>query len=59
MDPRGPRLYQELEGFAIWELNEHRGIYEAVKAGDPEQSAERMRNHVNAMELHYRKVGSA
>ncbi len=59
MDPRGPRLYQQLEGFALWELKEHRGIFEAVKAGDADQSAERMRGHVNAMELHYRKVGSA
>jgi GntR family transcriptional regulator, transcriptional repressor for pyruvate dehydrogenase complex len=58
MDPRGPRLYEQLEDFAAWELAEHRGIYEAVRAGEPELAAERMRNHVNAMELHYRKVGS-
>jgi len=58
MDPRGPSLYAQLKDFAAWELKEHRGIYEAVKAGDPELSAERMRNHVNAMELHYRTVGS-
>jgi len=58
MDPWGPRLYEQLEGFAAWELKEHRGIYDAVKAGDAELSAERMRSHVNAMELHYRKVGS-
>jgi len=58
MDPRGPKLYAQLPDFAVWELKEHRGIFEAVKASDPELSAERMRNHVNAMELHYRAVGS-
>lgn len=58
MVTRGPRLYEQLTDFGRWELDQHRWIYEAVRAADPEEAAERMRQHVMAMETHYRKVGA-
>jgi GntR family transcriptional repressor for pyruvate dehydrogenase complex len=58
MVARGPRLYEQLKGFGNWELDQHRWIYEAVRATNPDEAAERMRQHVAAMEMHYRKVGA-
>jgi GntR family transcriptional repressor for pyruvate dehydrogenase complex len=58
MVKRGPRLYARLKDFAKWELDQHRAIYEAVRAGDAELAAERMHGHVRAMEAHYRKTGT-
>jgi GntR family transcriptional repressor for pyruvate dehydrogenase complex len=58
MVTRGPRLYEQLEDFGEWELDQHRSIYEAIRAADPEEAAERMRRHVTAMETNYRKVGA-
>jgi DNA-binding FadR family transcriptional regulator len=55
---RGPRLYELLDGFGKWELDQHRWIYEAVRDANPAEAAERMRQHVTAMEAHYRKVGA-
>jgi GntR family transcriptional repressor for pyruvate dehydrogenase complex len=57
MIARGPRLYELLGNFGQWELEQHRWIYEAIRAQDAEEAAERMRQHVTAMESHYRKVG--
>jgi len=39
-------------------LDQHRWIYEAIRAADPEEAAERMRQHVAVMEANYRKVGA-
>ena len=58
MVARGPRLYELLDGFGKWELDQHRWIYEAVRDANPAEAAERMRQHVTAMEAHYRKVGA-
>jgi GntR family transcriptional repressor for pyruvate dehydrogenase complex len=55
---RGPRLYELIPDFSRWELDQHRGIFEAVRAADPDLAVERMRQHVAAMEEHYRKVGT-
>jgi GntR family transcriptional repressor for pyruvate dehydrogenase complex len=59
MVSRGPRLYRDLEGFSEWELDQHRQIYEAVRAGSPDLAADRMHAHVRAMAEHYKKVGEA
>jgi GntR family transcriptional repressor for pyruvate dehydrogenase complex len=58
MVKRGPRLYEQLKDFGRWELDQHRSIYESIRAADPEEAAERMRRHVTAMETNYRKVGA-
>jgi GntR family transcriptional repressor for pyruvate dehydrogenase complex len=58
MVARGPRLYEQLKDFGKWELDQHRWIYEAVQTANPDEAAERMRQHVVAMETHYRKVGA-
>jgi GntR family transcriptional regulator, transcriptional repressor for pyruvate dehydrogenase complex len=57
MIARGPVLYERLNGFGQWELEQHRWIYEAVRDQNADEAAERMRQHVTAMESHYRKVG--
>jgi len=58
MVKRGPRPYTRLKDFAKWELDQHRAIFEAVRAGDAELAAKRMHEHVTAMEVHYRKAGA-
>jgi GntR family transcriptional regulator, transcriptional repressor for pyruvate dehydrogenase complex len=58
MVTRGPRLYDLLDGFGKWELEQHRWIFEAIQAANPEEAAERMHHHVMAMEENYRKVGA-
>jgi GntR family transcriptional repressor for pyruvate dehydrogenase complex len=58
MVARGPRLYEQVKDFGKWELDQHRWIYEAVRAASPDEAAERMRQHVAAMEANYRKVGA-
>ena len=58
MVERGPDLY-EREGFREWDIAEHTRIYEAIAAGDPDLAAERMREHIHALDAHYREVGSA
>ena len=42
---RGPTL-EEIPGYREWELVEHRGLYEAVRDGDPDLAATRMRAHL-------------
>jgi GntR family transcriptional regulator, transcriptional repressor for pyruvate dehydrogenase complex len=49
----GPAFYETIDGYAEWELSEHRSIFEAIREGDPDLAAERMRSHVNAMSEHY------
>ncbi len=56
---RGPRLYEQLPEFARWELEQHRHIFEAVRAGDPDLAGARMHDHVAAMETHYKRAGEA
>jgi GntR family transcriptional repressor for pyruvate dehydrogenase complex len=53
---RGPRLETE-PGYAEWELGEHRGLYEAVRAGDAPLAVERMRAHLDAMMRHHARAG--
>jgi DNA-binding FadR family transcriptional regulator len=58
MVSRGPRLYEQLKDFGKWELGQHRWIYESVRVANPDEAADRMRQHVAAMEANYRKVGA-
>jgi GntR family transcriptional repressor for pyruvate dehydrogenase complex len=58
MVARGPQLYEQLKDFGKWELDQHRWIYEAVRAAKPDEAAERMHHHVTTMEANYRKVGA-
>lgn len=59
MFDRGPRLYEDLEGFSEWELRQHTGIYVAIRDQNANLAARRMAAHVAAMAGHYRKVGEA
>ena len=43
MVERGPRVYS-LEGFGEWDLQEHRGLFEAVRDRDSERPREVMRD---------------
>lgn len=53
---RGPRL-EAIDGYPEWELREHRGILEAVEAGDEERTADRMRRHLDGVIDYYRQLG--
>ena len=57
MVERGPDLY-ERQGFHAWDVEEHTRIFEAIAAGDPELAATRMREHILALDQHYREVGA-
>jgi GntR family transcriptional regulator, transcriptional repressor for pyruvate dehydrogenase complex len=58
MVERGPRIYR-LEGFGEWDLQEHRGLFEAVRDRDSDLAAERMRIHIEELARRYRVVGAA
>jgi GntR family transcriptional repressor for pyruvate dehydrogenase complex len=58
MVERAPRIYS-LEGFAEWDLQEHRGIFEAINDRDPDRAGELMRAHIEALAERYRVVGAA
>ncbi len=58
MVERGPRVYA-LEGFSEWDLQEHRGLLEAVRDRDPERAARLMREHIEELARRYRAVGAA
>jgi len=59
MFERGPRLYDDLEGFSEWELHQHAGIYHAIRDQNADLAAKRMAAHVAAMAGHYRRAGEA
>jgi len=59
MFDRGPRLYDDLEGFSEWELRQHTGIYHAIRDQNADLAAQRMAAHVAAMAGHYRRAGEA
>jgi DNA-binding FadR family transcriptional regulator len=50
---RVPRLYELADGFGTWDVEEHQGIYLAVRDRDGERAAARMRDHVLAIETLY------
>jgi DNA-binding FadR family transcriptional regulator len=54
---RGPRVYS-LPGFGEWDIQEHRGLYEAVRDRDPDLAARRMREHIEELARRYRAVGA-
>jgi DNA-binding FadR family transcriptional regulator len=53
---RGPAL-EALGGYREWELGEHRRLYEAVRAGDPELAARRMQAHLEQVEAYHERLG--
>jgi DNA-binding FadR family transcriptional regulator len=53
---RAPRLYELADGFGKWDVEEHRGIYAAVRDGEGELAAARMREHVLAIRSHYEQL---
>ena len=57
MIERGPRVYQ-FEGFGEWDLQEHRGLYGAVRDRDAERAAKLMREHIEELARRYRAVGA-
>lgn len=59
MFERGPRLYDDLEGFSGWELRQHTGSYLAIRDQNADLAAKRMAAHVVAMAGHYRRAGEA
>jgi GntR family transcriptional repressor for pyruvate dehydrogenase complex len=56
LQERGPRL-EELDGYREWELAEHRRLFAAVRARDPELAAELMRAHLDQVVLYYAQFG--
>jgi GntR family transcriptional regulator, transcriptional repressor for pyruvate dehydrogenase complex len=56
MFERGPALYETTPAYARWELEQHRGILDAVRDGDPDRAAALMRAHVDTMSEHYADV---
>lgn len=57
MKERGPKLYA-LPGFGDWDLEEHRGIYEAVRDQDSERASRLMREHIEELAERYREAGA-
>jgi DNA-binding GntR family transcriptional regulator len=57
MIERGPRVYS-LDGFREWDIQEHRGLYEAVRDRDADRAARLMREHIEELARRYRAVGA-
>jgi DNA-binding FadR family transcriptional regulator len=57
MIERGPRVYG-LDGFREWDIQEHRGLYEAVRDRDADRAARLMREHIEELARRYRAVGA-
>jgi GntR family transcriptional repressor for pyruvate dehydrogenase complex len=53
---RGPALEAQ-EGYTAWELEQHRGLYEAVRHGQRGLAGSRMREHLDAMIRLHADVG--
>lgn len=56
---RAPRLHELADGFGTWDVDEHRGIYLAVRDGDGERAAARVRDHVLAIRSLYEGLDEA
>jgi GntR family transcriptional repressor for pyruvate dehydrogenase complex len=56
MIERAGELYAT-EEFRAWDIAEHRGILEAIRAADVELAKRRMQEHILAIGEHYRRVG--
>ena len=46
---RGPELYQTIDGYAEWELDQHRRILEAIESGNSDLARSRMFDHVTSI----------
>jgi DNA-binding FadR family transcriptional regulator len=57
MIERGPRVYS-LDGFREWDIQEHTGLYEAVRDRDSDRAATLMRVHIEELARRYRLVGA-
>jgi GntR family transcriptional regulator, transcriptional repressor for pyruvate dehydrogenase complex len=57
MIERASELY-DTDDFRMWDIDEHRRIFEAIRNGDAELAKERMRHHILAIGEHYRRVGT-
>jgi GntR family transcriptional regulator, transcriptional repressor for pyruvate dehydrogenase complex len=58
MVERAPRVYA-LPGFGEWDLQEHRGLFAAVRDQDSERAGTLMRAHIEELARRYRAVGAA
>jgi DNA-binding FadR family transcriptional regulator len=56
---RGPQLYETTDGYAQWELQQHQGICDAIRSGDPTLARTRMLEHVTSMGHHYQDAVSS
>lgn len=53
---RGPSL-EQIAGYREWELAEHRGLYDAVHAGDAFLATARMADHLDQVIAYYAAMG--
>jgi GntR family transcriptional regulator, transcriptional repressor for pyruvate dehydrogenase complex len=58
MIERAPALYDQ-EEFRRWDIEDLTRIYEAIREGDSDLAANRMREHILAVGEHYRRAGEA
>jgi GntR family transcriptional regulator, transcriptional repressor for pyruvate dehydrogenase complex len=58
MIERAPALYDQ-EEFRRWDIEDLTRIYEAIREGDGDLAALRMREHILAVGEHYRRAGEA
>jgi DNA-binding GntR family transcriptional regulator len=58
MIERAPALYDQTD-FRRWDIEDHTRIYEAIRDGDGDLAAERMREHILAVGEHYKLAGEA
>jgi GntR family transcriptional regulator, transcriptional repressor for pyruvate dehydrogenase complex len=58
MIERAPALYDQTD-FRRWDIEDLTRIYEAIRDGDSDLAAERMREHILAVGEHYKLAGEA
>lgn len=57
LEELGPGL-EQLPGYRAWELEQHEGLFEAIRSGDAGLAAERMTAHLDAMVEHHARLNT-
>jgi GntR family transcriptional repressor for pyruvate dehydrogenase complex len=57
LQERGETL-ERIAGYREWELEQHRAVFDAVRAGDPSAAGLAMRRHLDEVVVYHEQIGS-
>jgi GntR family transcriptional repressor for pyruvate dehydrogenase complex len=56
LEARGPIL-EKVPGYRVWEVEQHRRVFEDIRRGDPDAAADAMRRHLDEVVVHHERIG--